>query len=175
MTDESNNGSEAPAAKPAGPQPQAQTQTPTGPSISVLGQYIKDLSFENPRAPDSFASQRDQSPPLNVAVNVGAKPVGENIEVELKIEARAGEKDSLMFNVELVYAGLFRIQNVPKEQLQPFVLIECPRLIFPFARQIVAETISSGGFPPLMLDPIDFTALYRQRAAAAQQQQTANA
>jgi preprotein translocase subunit SecB len=136
------------------------------PSINVLGQYIKDLSFENPKAPDSFGNQKEPSPPVNIAVNVSAKPVGEaNIEVELRIEARAGVPESVLFNLELVYAGLFQIRNVPQEQVHPFVLIECPRLLFPFARQIVADTIASGGFPPVMLDPIDFAQLYRQRMA----------
>ncbi len=148
-------------------------QEASAPSISVVGQYIKDLSFENPQAPASFEKRREkQTPPLSVTVNVGAKPSGDkNIEVELKIEARATTDEEVLFNLELVYAGLFQIRNVPQEQLHPFVLIECPRLLFPFARQIVAETISSGGFPPVMLDPIDFTALYRQRMARQKEQQ----
>lgn len=168
-TNTGGNGGNGPAT-PAGEKPQAQAAAQ--PAINVLGQYIKDLSFENPRAPQSFGGEgQKSSPPLNVAVNVAARPVGDNIEVDLKIEARAGQQDEVLFNVELVYAGLFAVKNVPANQLQPFILIEGPRLLFPFARQIVAETISSGGFPPLMLDPIDFVALYRQRVAQQQAQQ----
>lgn len=153
----------------AGTAPQTGASDNTAPSINVLGQYIKDLSFENPKAPESFGQQKEPAPPLNVTVNVGAKPAGEaNIEVELRIEARAGTQEAVLFNLELVYAGLFQIRNVPQEQVHAFVLIECPRLLFPFARQIVAETISSGGFPPVMLDPIDFLQLYRQRMAQQQ-------
>lgn len=145
-----------------------------GPSLNVLGQYIKDLSFENPKAPSSFSTHKQENPPLNVSVNVNANSLPESdsdVEVELKIEARAGQKPDVMFNVELVYAGVFRVQNVTQEQVHPLILIECPRLLFPFARQIVADTILQGGFPPLMLDPIDFNALYRQRMAQQQQPQ----
>lgn len=161
---QNTGGAQAPGAGQPGAAA-GQGQKPTAPSISVLGQYIKDLSFENPKAPDSFATQREKSPPLNVSVNVSARQAGDaNVEVELRLDARAGDQETVLFNVELVYAGMFQIQNVPQEQLHPFILIECPRLLFPFARQIIAETVSSGGFPPLMLDPIDFAALYRQRA-----------
>lgn len=138
-----------------------------GPSLNVLGQYVKDLSFENPNAPNSLTPQQTQ-PQISINVNVGAQPFSEtDFEVELKLEARAVIGESVIFAVELVYAGLFRIQNVPEEHLHPFVLIECPRLLFPFARQILAESTRNGGFPPLMLDPIDFVALYQQNAAAA--------
>lgn len=165
MADDGDKGSAAATGATA----QGGEAAQSGPSINVLGQYIKDLSFENPKAPDSFTSQKEKAPPLNVAVNVSAKPIGDhNVEVELRLDARAGAEDAVLFNVELVYAGLFLVRNVPQEQLHPFILIECPRLLFPFARQIIADTVASGGFPPLMLDPIDFTALYRQRM---QQQQ----
>ncbi len=136
-----------------------------GPSLNVLAQYVKDLSFENPNAPNSLAPQPTQ-PQISINVNVGAQPLSQTeFEVELKLEARAAIDETVIFNVELVYGGLFRIQNVPEEHLHPFVLIECPRLLFPFARQILAESTRNGGFPPLMLDPIDFVALYQQNAA----------
>ena len=173
MANDGNNGGDAPAAAPAAGGAQPQAQANAAPSISVLGQYIKDLSFENPRGAESFTPDAQKSPPLNVQVNVAARPVGQNIEAEIRIEARAGEAEAVVFNVELVYAGLFRVQNVPAEHLQPFVLIECPRLLFPFARQIVAQTLSAGGFPPVMLDPIDFAALYRNRVANQQAQAAA--
>lgn len=138
-----------------------------GPSLNVLVQYVKDFSFENPNAPNSLAPQQTQ-PQISINVNVGAQPLSASeFEVELKLEARATQGETVIFNVELLYAGLFRIQNVPEEHLHPFVLIECPRLLFPFARQILADATRNGGFPPLMLDPIDFVALYQQNIAQA--------
>ena len=138
-----------------------------GPALNVLAQYVKDLSFENPNAPNSLAPQETQ-PQISINVNVGAQPLSATeFDVELKLEARAAIGETLIFNVELLYGGLFRIQNVPEEHLHPFVLIECPRLLFPFARQILADQTRNGGFPPLMLDPIDFVALYQQNAATA--------
>ena len=134
------------------------------PSFHVLAQYIKDLSFENPSAPN-FAMRTDQTPALKVQINVNAKPLSDTeFEVELMIEGKAEHAQTVLFAVDLVYAGVFRIQNVAKDNVHPLVLIECPRLLFPFARQIIADTVRDGGFPPLMLDPVDFAALYRQRA-----------
>lgn len=144
--------------------------TPTGgpangnsPSLSVLAQYIKDLSFENPSAP-GFAPQLDSPPALKVQIDVTAKPLSETeFEVELSIEARAELAQKALFILDLVYAGVFRVQNMPKENVHPLILIEGPRLLFPFAREIIADVVRNGGFPPLMLDPVDFAALYRQR------------
>ena len=131
---------------------------------------MKDLSFENPDAPASFQKQRQgDAPPLNVSVNVGAKPVNDTeFEVELRMEAKAGTDDSVIFAVELIYAGMFKVQNVPQDQLHPLIMTECPRMLFPFARQILAEVTHNGSFPPLMLDPIDFAQLYRQNMAQQQ-------
>ncbi len=135
------------------------------PSLNVLVQYVKDLSFENPNAPASLGQQQT-GPQIEINVNVGAQPLSATeFECELKLEAKAMLGENVMFNVELLYAGLFRIENVPEEHLHPFVLIECPRLLFPFARQILADATRNGGYPPLMLDPIDFVALYQQNAA----------
>ena len=143
--------------------PQAPATNPA-PQLMVLGQYVKDLSFENPNAPTAF--QQQTQPQINVQVNVAAKPITEtDIEVTLRLEGKAEGNGSVMFNVELEFAGVFRIQNLPQEQVQPVVLIECPRLLFPFAREIIATAVRNGGFPPLMLDPIDFVALYQQRLA----------
>ena len=137
------------------------------PGMSILAQYIKDLSFENPNAPGSLQPQ--EQPKLDINVNVGAQPMGENqFEVVLTLTASAKTSAMTVFAIELVYGGLFRIVGVPQEHLHPFVLIECPRMLFPFARDILAEASRNGGFPPLMLDPIDFAALYRQNAAQAQ-------
>jgi preprotein translocase subunit SecB len=134
-------------------------------SLNVLAQYIKDLSFENPLAPNITMPQ-GQGPALNVQINVNAKPMSEtDFAVELSITSKAEYENKVLFAIELVYGGVFRIQNVPQESMHPLVLIECPRLLFPFARQIIADTVRDGGFPPLMLDPVDFAALYRQRLA----------
>lgn len=146
-----------------GPQPQ-----PAMPQIAVLTQYVKDLSFENPHAPRSIAPSAQQ-PAINIQVNVDAAPMTEtDFEVTLKIEGKAESQGLLLFGFELIFSGVFRIQNVPADSLQPFVLIECPRLLFPFAREIISTITRNGGFPPLLLNPIDFVALYRQRMAAVQ-------
>jgi preprotein translocase subunit SecB len=144
---------------------------PAGPQLMVLGQFIKDLSFENPNAPRSLAPQ--QQPQISVSINVNATPsTGSDIEVELKLEGKAEIPGMILFSFELVYAGVFRIQGVPQESMHPMTMIECPRLLFPFAREIVATTVRNGGFPPLLLDPIDFVALYQQRMAEIQPGQT---
>lgn len=143
-------------------------------SLNVLAQYIKDLSFENPQAPN-FAMPQGQGPQLNVQINVNATPMSEtDFAVELTITSKAEFEKKVLFAIELVYGGVFRIQNVPQESMHPLVLIECPRLLFPFARQIIADTVRDGGFPPLMLDPVDFAALYRQRVAQQAPQQQPN-
>lgn len=146
-----------------GPQPQVAM-----PHVGVLAQYVKDLSFENPNAPRSMAPSTQQ-PTINIQINVDAVPMSEtDIEVSLRLEGKAESQGMMLFSIELVFAGIFRIQNVPPDSMQPVVLIECPRLLFPFAREIVATATRNGGFPPLMLEPVDFVALYRQRMAAAQ-------
>jgi preprotein translocase subunit SecB len=144
--------------------PQAQVQ----PSMRILGQYLKDLSFENPNAPQALAPQQTQ-PDINIAVNVNARNLAPtDYEVELHLNAKATLQDKVIFAAELVYAGTFRMENFPPQLLHPAVLIECPRILFPFARQILADATRNGGFPPLMLDPIDFTSMYQKRL----QQQT---
>ena len=141
------------------------------PQLNVLAQYVKDLSFENPNAPGSL-QQQSQAPKINIQINVSANNIAENeYEVTLSVEGKAENGGKVMFSFELAYAGVFRIVNVPKENLHPLVMIECPRLLFPFAREIIATAVRDGGFPPLMLDPVDFVGLYRQnmeRQAAAQ-------
>ena len=138
------------------------------PQLNVLAQYVKDLSFENPNAPRSL-QQQQQPPKINIQINVNAKPLAENdFEVELKIEGRAEAANSLMFSFDLLYAGVFKIQNVPQENVHAIVMIECPRLLFPFARAIIADAARNGGFPPLMIDPVDFVSLYRQRMSEMQ-------
>lgn len=141
------------------------------PQLNVLAQYTKDLSFENPNAPQSLSPQ-GEPPQINIQINVGANNVSDSeFEVTLSIEGKAESAGKVMFSFELIYGGVFRLVNVPQEHLSPMLLIECPRLLFPFAREIVATAVRDGGFPPLMLDPVDFVSLYRQnmeRQAAAQ-------
>ena len=133
------------------------------PQLNVVGQYIKDFSFENPNAPQSLAA-RQEPPQISIQINVNANPLSESdLEVVLKLEGKAESGGTLLFRFELDFAGIFRIRNVPQESLNAVVLIECPRLLFPFAREIIATTVRNGGFPPLLLDPVDFVGLYRKK------------
>ncbi len=135
------------------------------PAVGMLSQYVKDLSFENPNAPAIYQSQ--SQPRIDVQFNIGATQVGEDVhEVVLKIEARSDVDDTVAFVVDLSFAGLFALRNIPEDQLQPFLLGEAPRVLFPFARRVLADAVRDGGFPPLMLEPIDFGALYLQQAQA---------
>lgn len=142
--------------------------------ISVLAQYVKDFSFENPNAPESLMAGRPQ-PQVSIGVDVQAQAAGENIyEVALEIRAEAKQGDDVAFIAELTYAGVFQLNGVPEEHVAPVVMIEGPRLLFPFARAIVADATRDGGYPPLMLAPFDFVDMFRRKAAAAQAQQQAN-
>lgn len=148
-----------------------------GPAIHILVQYVKDLSFENPNAP-AILQQQDEQPKINVSVNVNAKPLDEQMmdfEVDLMIDAKAEIKEDVVFAIEIVYGGVFRFENIPQENLQPVVMIEGPRLLFPFVRQIISDATRNGGFPPLLLDPIDFGRLYQDRIAQAEAQAEAQA
>lgn len=141
------------------------------PQLNVLAQYIKDFSFENPNAPRSLTPA--QQPTVNLQINVGAKPMAPNeFEVELKLEGKTESGGVLMFSFDLVFAGLFRILNVPQESINPLVMIECPRLLFPFAREIIASVVRAGGFPQFLIEPIDFVSLYRQRMEQLQASHT---
>ncbi len=157
-------GPETPGAGP-GPGPQ------DGPQLNALAQYAKDISFENPNAPRSLQPQAE-GPQISIQVNVNAKQLAEtDFEVDLSLEGSAKVGPEVLFAFDLTYAGVFRVKNIPADQIHAVVMIECPRLLFPFARQIVAEAVRNGGFPPLYIDPIDFVGLYRQKvesgAAAA--------
>ncbi|MFL6725956.1 MAG: protein-export chaperone SecB [Sphingomicrobium sp.] len=139
------------------------------PQVSILAQYVKDLSVENPSAPQVYSWQ--VQPALDVQFNLNVQGAGDGVhEVTLKFDISARSENGVHFVVDLSYAGLFAIQNVPQEALSPFLLIEAPRLLFPFARQVISDAVSSTGFPPLMLDPIDFAAAYMAQVEAAQQQ-----
>jgi preprotein translocase subunit SecB len=133
------------------------------PGMTVIAQYVKDLSFESPGAPYTLRT-RSGSPNINIGVNLRANPLeNEEIEVDLKIDARAIDGETTLFAIELIYSGLFRFSNVPPETVQAAAMMECPRLLFPFARQIICDASRNGGFPPLLIDPIDFVGMYRQR------------
>ncbi|WP_157014444.1 protein-export chaperone SecB [Mesorhizobium xinjiangense] len=138
------------------------------PSLNVLTQYVKDLSFESPGAPKSLRG-RDKAPSIGINVNVNANPMSETeYDVNMTLTAKATSDEEVLFNVELIYGGVFRLANFPKEHVLPVLFIECPRMLFPFARQIVAEATRNGGFPPLMLDPIDFAQMFQQKIAEEQ-------
>ena len=165
----SNNGSSVkaaparPAASEAAPLTPPEPAPGAQPNFKILGQYLKDFSFENPNAPASLAPQQNQ-PDINISVNVNARNLGPNdFEVELHLNAKATGGGKVVFAAELLYAGIFHLENFPQNVLQAAVLIECPRMLFPFARQIMADATRNGGFPPLMLDPIDFASMYQQR------------
>jgi len=153
-------------AAPAGTQP---TEAPS-PRLAVIGQYIKDLSFENPRAPGSLETNKSR-PEVGIQVEVRAQALAtERYEIAIQLRVEAKSEGEPVFMVELLYAGLFSLANIPQETLQPVLLIECPRMLFPFARRIVADVTRDGGFPPVMIDPIDFVALYRRRVEQAKAQ-----
>ncbi|MGD0864670.1 MAG: protein-export chaperone SecB [Rhizomicrobium sp.] len=150
-----NGGDSGDAARPDGP----------GPRVQIIGQYVKDLSFENPGAPLTLTSR----PQIDLGVDLQARRLDpERFEVELKLRVSAKLEDKTAFMLELVYAGLFLIVSAPEELLQPILLIDGPHILFPFARRIVADVIRDGGMPPLMIEPIDFAALYRAKTSQPQ-------
>lgn len=136
----------------------------TQPRFRINLQYVKDLSFENPNAPRSLLTSAQKRPDINVSVNVTAQSLGGTAyETVLQLSAEAKTEDGSAFLCELSYAGVFTLDNFPEDQLQPFLLIEAPRILFPFARRIMADATRDGGFPPLMLEPIDFVQLYQRQ------------
>ena len=159
---------------PPGFGPGAQDAAPQ-PGLRILAQYIRDLSFENPKAPESLRG--GASPPqIDMAVELNAQGrEGGVYEVELKMTAAARRDGEPVFQIELVYAGLFQIVGVEAEDLEQVLMIECPRYLFPFARRLFADLSAEGGFPPLMLEPMDFAAIYLARKAQAENTQFGNA
>jgi len=146
----------------------------TAPNMQVLAQFIRDFSFENPRAPNSL--RMDSRPEVDLGVEMGAKGRTDGLfEVDLKLTVKANTPEGAMFAIELVYGGLFQLSNIPQEMMEPTLLVECPRYLFPFARRIIADVTSDGGFvPPFFLDPIDFGSLYvQQKGNILAQQPTA--
>ncbi len=150
MVDQSNTPADA-AADPAQP------------NIRVMGQYIKDLSFENPNVGEAMEGPVD-NPQLQVEVNVNARQVGPAIfESIIEFEANATSKAGALYKLAIDYGGMFKLENMPQQAIEPFLLINAPALLFPFVRRLIADLTREGGFPPLMLDPIDFASLYVKR------------
>jgi preprotein translocase subunit SecB len=144
----------------------------------VVGQFIKDLSFENPNIDKIMGDGPGDNPNIQLEVNVDARTADadKNVyESAINFRAHATSKIGTIYDLEVVYAGLFRIQNVPKEALEPFLLVNCPAILFPFLRRLLADITREGGFPPLLLDPIDFGALYVRRQQELQEQKAGTA
>jgi len=163
----------AEAANGKGSQPAGDgKQQPPPVQAQVVGQYIKDLSFENPNV-GKLIDGPGENPNLKVEVHVNAARMGPDLyESAIDFKALATNKLGTIYDLEVVYAGLFKIQNIPEPALEPFLLINCPSITFPFLRRLVADLTREGGFPPLLLDPIDFAALFvrrqKERAAAVE-------
>jgi preprotein translocase subunit SecB len=154
------------------PAPEAPKEAAAPAQLNVIGQYVKDLSFESPAAPQALQNP-PPNPQLQITVNVSVVPKAEEVyETTVNIEAHATSDTSVIYNIELAYAGLFRLRNVPQNMLQPVLFVDCPTILFPFVRRVLADVTRDGGFPPLMLDPIDFGRLYAQNLARAQGQAT---
>ena len=144
----------------------------TAPAIGIISQYVKDLSVENPNAPESY--QWQDAPQISIDFNIGARAVATDVhEIELKVNVTSRGEAGVAFAVELAYCGLIGMRNVTDEQAHPFLFAEGPRILFPFARRIIADAVRDAGFPPLMLEPIDFNGLYLQQLAQRQAEQAA--
>lgn len=151
------------ANTPNAGQPQGQAQ-PQGPALHTMAQYVKDFSFENPSPLESLSQQQNNSN-INVTVSVNTATVRDNaheVTLGVNVQATAGEKT--LFLVEVAYCGLFALVNIPQENHDAILRVHCPALLFPFVRQIVAEAVRNGGFPPLYLNMVDFAAIYQQQA-----------
>ena len=145
----------------------------TSPAIGLISQYIKDLSVENPNAPESY--QWTEAPEISVDFNIGARPLGPDVhEIELKINVTSKGPQGTAFVVELAYGALIGMRNVSDEQAHPFLFAEGPRLVFPFARRIIADAVRDAGYPPLILEPIDFNGLYLTQLQARQEEELAS-
>jgi len=150
--------------------PDTSAEPSVGPQIRILAQFIRDFSFENPHAPDSLRVVGDAQPGMEMNVEMSARGRVDGLfEVDLKISCTARQGEQVSFQIELLYGGLFEILGVPEEHIEPVLLVECPRFLFPFVRRIIADATADGGFPPFMVEPLDFAAVYE-----AQRQQREN-
>ena len=173
MTDETS----APKGKTPAAAPKGEPAKGPGPApgFRVLAQYVRDLSFENPRAPESLRVEGKPQIDLNVEMNAQGRADG-LFEVDLRLSIKATSDETALFQVELLYGGLFEIGGVADDQLEVALLVECPRYLFPFARRVIADMTAEGGFPPFLIEPIDFGAVYAsQRQAQGEQQPVGNA
>jgi preprotein translocase subunit SecB len=151
------------AGKGTNGQPEAEKQAAPPVQVKVVGQYIKDLSFENPNI-SKLLKEPGDNPNLQLSINVTAQAIEPDLfESAIDFNAQASNKHGTVYEIELIYAGLFKVQNIPAQALEPFLLINCPTILFPFLRRIVADISREGGFPPLLLDPFDFGSLYMRR------------
>ena len=152
-------------------------EAPAGIKMSVLAKYIRDISFENILVQKGGAG--DVTPDVSVQVNIDAKKrtVENQFEVIIKLMIKSKDKasEAALFLMELEYGGVFQIENVPEDQLHPFLLIECPRMLFPFVRRVVSDVTRDGGFPPLNLETIDFLQLYRAELTRRAEAEAKNA
>jgi preprotein translocase subunit SecB len=152
-----------------GPQPNG---ADTGPAVGIITQYVKDLSVENPSAPDVF--QWPEPPQIDVQFNIGSEIINEGVhEVTLKLTLTATSERGTLYIVDLAYCGLIGMRNVPEDQAHAFIYAEAPRLLFPFARRVVADAVRDAGFPPLIVDPVDFGGIYAQQLAARRAEEAA--
>lgn len=159
---------DGPAKGSAQAEPEQGAQAKPSPQLTMLALYVKDLSFESPSAPKSLQGP-GQNPQLRVNVNVNAGPRGDDTyETALQLEAHASSDLGVIYNVELSYGGLFRLRGVPENLLQPVLFVDCATILFPFARRVLADAVRDGGFPPLLLDPIDFAKLYAHKFTPAE-------
>ena len=153
------------------PPAQPRQGPPGAPQIRILAQFIRDLSFENPRAPDSLRAPAGAQPSIDMQVEMNARGRQDGLfEVDLKLGASATSGEAVNFQVELLYGGLFELAGIPEESLEVALLVECPRYLFPFARRIISDMTAEGGFPPFLIDPIDFAGVYAQQKAAGTQE-----
>ncbi len=145
--------------------PEPPSAAPAGPQLRILAQFTRDLSFENPRAPDVLRAQGQPNVELGVEMSARGRPDG-LFEVDLKLGASSRRDNEINFHIELLYGGLFELTGIPEEQLEVALLVECPRYLFPFARRVIADMTAEGGFPPFLIEPIDFAGVYEAQRRA---------
>ncbi|MDQ0465258.1 preprotein translocase subunit SecB [Caulobacter ginsengisoli] len=146
--------------------PQDDSGAEQQPGFNILAQYVRDLSFENPLAPESLRATGGQ-PAIDIGVELNARRRPDDLyEIDLKLTVKAERGAETAFVIELVYGGLFQVVGVPESELERVLLIECPRFLFPYARRVISDMTGEGGFPPFMLEPIDFAAVYAARQAS---------
>ena len=141
--------------------------------VTINGQYVKDLSFENPSAPHSFNLQ--EKPEINIALDVNAVQLGDKVfEVFLSTQVQSKTQEHIVFIADLKYAGVFTIECEDKDELEKILLVYCPNILFPYARRVLSDVIRDGGYQPLMLEPVDFLSLYAQKQQDGKKEKTSS-